>query len=78
LSNTRRLLKERSITVQSISRTPLGVEMEVLTAVSIAALTRYDRCKAIDKGMVLSDIRLERKTGGQSGDYLHQPASDSI
>jgi len=52
--------------------------MEVLTAVSIAALTRYDRCKAIDKGMVLSDIRLERKTGGQSGDYLHQPASDSI
>ena len=46
-----------------------GVEMEALTAASIAALTIYDMCKAIDKAMVISDIRLESKTGGRSGDY---------
>ncbi|GAC1396939.1 MAG: hypothetical protein NVSMB56_11940 [Pyrinomonadaceae bacterium] len=46
-----------------------GVEMEALTAVSIAALTIYDMCKAIDKAMVISDVRLEKKTGGESGDY---------
>ena len=47
-----------------------GVEMEALTAVSVAALTIYDMCKALDKGIVISDVRLERKTGGKSGDYL--------
>jgi cyclic pyranopterin phosphate synthase len=46
-----------------------GVEMEALTAVSIAALTIYDMCKAIDKAMTLTDIRLEQKTGGKSGKY---------
>ncbi|MCI0487553.1 MAG: cyclic pyranopterin monophosphate synthase MoaC [Blastocatellia bacterium] len=46
-----------------------GVEMEALTAVAVAALTLYDMCKAIDKAMVISDIRLESKTGGTSGDY---------
>ena len=46
-----------------------GVEMEALTAVSIAALTIYDMCKALDKGITISDVRLERKTGGKSGDY---------
>jgi cyclic pyranopterin phosphate synthase len=46
-----------------------GVEMEALTAVSVAALTIYDMCKAIDKAMVISDIKLESKTGGTSGDY---------
>lgn len=46
-----------------------GVEMEALTAVSVAALTVYDMCKAIDKGMRLSDIRLIKKTGGKSGTY---------
>ena len=46
-----------------------GVEMEALTAVSVAALTIYDMCKALDKGIVISDVRLERKTGGKSGDY---------
>jgi cyclic pyranopterin monophosphate synthase len=46
-----------------------GVEMEALTAVSIAALTIYDMCKAIDKGITITDIRLESKTGGKSGDY---------
>jgi cyclic pyranopterin phosphate synthase len=46
-----------------------GVEMEALVAASVAALTLYDMCKAIDKGMVIGDIRLESKTGGGSGDF---------
>jgi cyclic pyranopterin monophosphate synthase len=46
-----------------------GVEMEALTAASVAALTIYDMCKAIDKAMEITDIRLESKTGGRSGDY---------
>lgn len=46
-----------------------GVEMEALTAVSVAALTVYDMCKALDKGITITDIRLESKTGGKSGDY---------
>ena len=47
-----------------------GVEMEALTAASVAALALYDMCKAIDKAMVITDIRLESKTGGRSGDYI--------
>ena len=46
-----------------------GVEMEALTAVAVAALTLYDMVKAVDKGMVISDIRLVSKRGGRSGDY---------
>jgi cyclic pyranopterin phosphate synthase len=46
-----------------------GVEMEALTAVSVAALTIYDMCKAVDRGMVLGDIRLVAKRGGKSGTY---------
>src|SRR6185436_4645829 len=49
-----------------------GVEMEALTAVSVAALTIYDMCKALDKGIIISDVRLERKTGGKSGDYTRE------
>ncbi|HXM33804.1 MAG TPA: cyclic pyranopterin monophosphate synthase MoaC [Pyrinomonadaceae bacterium] len=49
-----------------------GVEMEALTAVSVAALTVYDMCKALDKGISITDIRLESKTGGKSGDYQRQ------
>jgi cyclic pyranopterin phosphate synthase len=49
-----------------------GVEMEALTAVAIAALTIYDMCKAIDKGITISDMRLESKTGGKSGDYFRE------
>ena len=45
-----------------------GVEMEALTAVSVAALTIYDMCKAVDRGMHIEAIRLVRKRGGQSGD----------
>jgi cyclic pyranopterin phosphate synthase len=47
-----------------------GVEMEALTAVSVAALTIYDMCKALEKGMTITDIRLETKTGGKSGTYV--------
>jgi len=46
-----------------------GVEMEALVAVSAAALTVYDMCKAVDRGMVIADIRLMAKRGGRSGDY---------
>jgi cyclic pyranopterin phosphate synthase len=43
--------------------------MEALTAASVAALTIYDMCKALDKGIVIGEIRLEKKTGGKSGEY---------
>lgn len=46
-----------------------GVEMEALTAASVAALTVYDMCKAVDKGMVISDVRLLEKSGGRSGHW---------
>jgi len=46
-----------------------GVEMEALTAASVAALTVYDMCKAVDRAMVLTDIRLQHKSGGKSGTY---------
>ena len=49
-----------------------GVEMEALTAVSTAALTVYDMCKAVQKDMVITDIRLIQKTGGVHGDYLRE------
>jgi cyclic pyranopterin monophosphate synthase len=49
-----------------------GVEMEALTAVSLAALTIYDMCKAIDRGMVISEIRLEEKSGGRSGQFSRE------
>ncbi|MBO4831338.1 MAG: cyclic pyranopterin monophosphate synthase MoaC [Oscillospiraceae bacterium] len=49
-----------------------GVEMEALTAVSVAALTVYDMCKAVQKDMVISDIRLLKKTGGKSGTFLRE------
>jgi len=49
-----------------------GVEMEALTAVSIAALTVYDMCKSVDKGIQINNIRLLQKTGGKSGPYMRQ------
>jgi cyclic pyranopterin monophosphate synthase len=48
---------------------PTGVEMEALTAAAVAALTVYDMTKALDKGIVIRDLRLEAKTGGKSGDF---------
>jgi len=47
----------------------LGVEMEALTAASIAALTVYDMCKAVDRGMSVENLRILSKSGGKSGDY---------
>ncbi len=46
-----------------------GVEMEALTAASVAALTIYDMCKAVDRGMTINSIRLKHKSGGKSGEY---------
>jgi len=62
------------IGVEAIVKTEskTGVEMEALTAVSIACLTIYDMCKAIDKDMEISDIKLIKKTGGKSGDYIRK------
>ncbi|HEX8494424.1 MAG TPA: cyclic pyranopterin monophosphate synthase MoaC [Pyrinomonadaceae bacterium] len=53
-----------------------GVEMEALTAVSVAALTVYDMCKAVDKAITITDVRLEMKTGGKSGDYVRQEKTE--
>jgi cyclic pyranopterin phosphate synthase len=50
-----------------------GVEMEALTAVAVAALTVYDMCKAVDRGMTIGDIRLLKKFGGKSGTYEAKP-----
>ena len=64
-------LEEAGVALQAEVSTnaQTGVEMEALTAVSVAALTVYDMCKALEKGMTITDIRLESKTGGKSGDY---------
>ena len=64
-------LNQVDITAIAKSVGPTGVEMEALTAVSIAALTVYDMCKSVSKRITISNIRLLAKTGGQSGDYRH-------
>jgi len=48
---------------------PTGVEMEALTCIQVALLTIYDMCKAVDRGMVISDVKLLKKSGGKSGDW---------
>ena len=69
-------LQERSdgYDIEAVARTtaPTGVEMEALTAVAAAALTVYDMVKAVDKTMVIGEIRLMRKTGGRSGEYRRE------
>ena len=60
-----------SATAQVQSRT--GVEMEALTAVSVAALTVYDMCKAVDRSMTIERIQLEEKSGGKSGHFVREP-----
>lgn len=62
------------VNITSITRCTwrTGVEMEALTSVSAAALALYDMCKAIDKSMVIGDIKLISKTGGKSGTYLRE------
>jgi len=61
---------EIEATVSTLGKT--GVEMEALSAVSMAALTIYDMCKAADKDMVIENIRLIKKTGGKSGEYIRE------
>lgn len=56
-------------TVETVG--PTGVEMEALTAVQIALLTVYDMCKAVDKGMVVSDVKVVEKHGGKSGSFVN-------
>jgi cyclic pyranopterin monophosphate synthase len=58
-----------AITSQVATTAETGVEMEAMVAASIAALTVYDMCKALDKGIKIQEVVLERKTGGKSGDY---------
>ena len=58
-------------TVETVGQT--GVEMEALTAVQVALLTIYDMCKAVDRGMTITDVRLLEKHGGKSGSFVAQP-----
>jgi cyclic pyranopterin phosphate synthase len=60
------------ITATAESSGKTGVEMEALTAVSASALTVYDMCKAVDRGMTIEAIRLEKKSGGKSGTYIRE------
>ena len=61
---------QNRVKISALARTSArtGVEMEALTAVSVAALTVYDMCKGVDRSIIIGDIRLVRKSGGQSGD----------
>src|SRR5271168_3326118 len=59
-----------AITSKVTTTAATGVEMEALVAASVAALTVYDMCKALDKGIEIREVRLERKSGGKSGDYV--------
>ena len=69
-------VKSSGIEIRSVVRTTAvtGVEMEALVAASVAALTVYDMCKALDKGIEIREVRLERKSGGKSGDYARRSA----
>jgi cyclic pyranopterin phosphate synthase len=69
-------VKRAGIEIRTIVRTTAvtGVEMEALVAASVAALTVYDMCKALDKGIEIREVRLERKSGGKSGNYMRMNA----
>lgn len=69
--------KECAVHIEASAKTTgkTGIEMESLTAVSIAALTIYDMCKAVDKNMTIDNIRLVKKTGGKSGTYINKDNS---
>ncbi len=71
-------LAERTVTVTASAGTvgKTGVEMEALTAASIAALTLYDMCKSLDRAMVIEQVRLEQKEGGKTGTYSADPTSE--
>jgi cyclic pyranopterin monophosphate synthase len=65
---------DHSVAIEATTRVTgrTGIEMEALTAVSVAGLTIYDMCKAVDRNMVIDAIRLEEKSGGRSGHYLRE------
>ncbi len=65
---------ENGVQVRSraVTTAQTGVEMEAMVAAGVAALTVYDMCKALDKGIVIREVVLERKSGGKSGDYLRK------
>ena len=69
-------LCENGVRIHSRTATtaPTGVEMEALVAASVAALTVYDMCKALDKGIAIREVILERKSGGKSGEYRRKPS----
>ncbi len=69
-------LDDQTLRVEAVVRTQArtGVEMEALTAVTVAALTVYDMCKAVDRGMAMTLVRLLEKSGGRSGTYLADQA----
>src|SRR5687768_5380748 len=70
-ADVRAELREDGVHIEAEASTDAqtGVEMEALTAAAVAALTVYDMCKAVEKGMTITDLRLEEKTGGKSGDW---------
>jgi len=61
------------IVARAATHAVTGVEMEAMVAASVAALTVYDMCKALDKGIEIREIALQRKSGGKSGDYVRRP-----
>jgi len=65
------------IASQATTRAETGVEMEALVAASVAALTVYDMCKALDKGIEIREVVLTRKSGGKSGDWVRKPKADN-
>lgn len=68
-------IRRGGVEIRAVAATtgPTGVEMEAMLAASTAALTIYDMCKAVDKGIVIREIALERKSGGKSGEYRRMP-----
>ena len=62
-----------AIRARAATTAQTGVEMEAMVAASVAALTIYDMCKALDKGIVIREVRLEQKSGGKSGEYRRLP-----
>ena len=62
-----------AVSATAVATARTGVEMEAMTAVAIAALTLYDMCKSVERGITIGPIRLERKSGGSSGSYERKP-----
>lgn len=76
-AEVRLAIEDGAVTIEATCATtgPTGVEMEALTAVGVAALTVYDMMKAVDRGMAIDQVRLERKEGGRSGVWVRGSSS---